>query len=88
MKQKYVKPAMVLERFTLTQNIARDCGPANREWGQPTFGDEANCGWKVPGTDMILWVYSPACNELYGPDDPFEGICYNNPEGGMPIFGS
>ncbi len=88
MKQKYVKPAMILERFTLTQSVAYTCAPGNRAWGRPSFANKNSCGWCLPGTDMILWVSEPACNDLYGPEDKFEGICYNNPDGGMPIFGS
>lgn len=87
MKMKYVKPTMIVERFTLTQNIAYDCAPHNAEWGWATLADKASCGWQLPSGD-IAWLEGDSCTDWYGEYDEIFGVCYNNPEGGMTIFGS
>lgn len=86
MKQNYVKPTIMIERFSLCQNIAADC-TAGTEWGSAVHTDKNSCGWETPGGE-VFWIDKPACNELLGPDDGFEGVCYNNSEGGLTIFGS
>lgn len=88
MKMKYVKPTMIVERFTLTQNIAYTCAPHNADWGWATYADKSSCGWQLPDGFNIAWVEAPMCNDLYGEDEGILGVCYNNPEGGMTIFGS
>lgn len=86
MKQNYVKPTIMIERFSLCQNIAAGCAPGN-EWGSANIGDKSSCGWITPG-GQILWLEGTVCKDHYGPDDEFYGVCYNNPGGGMTIFGS
>ena len=86
MIQNYVKPTIMIERFSLCQNIAAGCTTGN-EWGSATFGDKTSCGWETPGGD-IIWLEGTACNDPYGPDDEFNGVCFNNPGGGLTIFGS
>lgn len=87
MKQNYVKPTIMIERFSLCQNIAAGCTTGN-EWGSSNHGDKSSCGWQTPGGDVIWLDGSGVCNDYYGPDDEFGGVCYNNPGGGLTIFGS
>ena len=88
MKAKYVKPDLLVESFTLMQNIANTCaGAAGSTLGHPTFGDGDNCGWSLGGA-AILWAHAGACDDLVEPNTEVSGICYNNPNGGLSIFGS
>lgn len=89
MKARYVKPELMVESFTLTQNIANTCSVpgGGNSLGSPTHGDKGTCGWDVGG--IILWLEGNiACTEKLGEDDVVEGICYNNPGGDLTIFGS
>ena len=86
MKQNYVKPTIMIERFSLCQNIAADC-TAGTEWGSAALADKYSCGWATPGGD-VFWLPDSSCTEPLGPDDVVEGVCYNNSEGGLTIFGS
>lgn len=88
MKQTYVKPSIVVERFSLAQSIASGCDARNEDWGHCNHWSKNTCGWQLPDGYTVIWASNPPCNDLYGPDEPFQGICYNNPEGGMTIFGS
>lgn len=90
MKKTYVKPALAVESFVLSQSIANNCGAP---WGgtvdgAPNHADRNNCGWKVG--DWVLWVEAGSvCDIPTSVDDPVNGnICYNTPDGGYTIFGS
>ena len=90
MKMKYVKPALVVETFTLTQSIATGCGvTSDSTLGDPNMWTKATCAWNVGGFTAFL-ADSPACEgaEQVGENDDFFGVCYNNPNGGATIFGS
>lgn len=87
MKQTYVKPSVVVERFSLTQNIASTCGAYDNEWGQCNHWNKETCGWQTP-YGSVIWLDYPICDDHYGPNDDFNGICYNNPGNGLTIFGS
>lgn len=86
MKQNYVKPTIMIERFSLCQNIAAGC-TTNGEWGTCGHGDKYSCGWVIP-SGQILWLDNTGCTEILTPEDNVDGVCYNNPNGGMTIFGS
>ena len=87
MKAKYVKPMLIMERFEMTQAIATNCNAdPNSTLGDPNTWTKDVCGWVV-GTD-ILWEVEPKCNWVMGPEETYEGLCYNNPDGGTTIFGS
>lgn len=89
MKKTYVKPALAVESFVLSQSIAANCGVSGgeTEWGRPCHGDKTICGWEdILG--RVLWLSEPACKEIVGPDYGYGGICYNNPNGGATIFAS
>lgn len=92
MKEKYVKPKIILERFTLSQNIAATCqgvpGGAASMGNGPTAGNIYTCKWYFGGT--YLFISGENCE--YGPDAEGELdadiYCYNNPDGGIQMFGS
>ena len=89
MKDKYVKPLLVFESFSLSQTIARNCGDKHEgTLGESTHYDEDTCEWDLGGYTIF---YIPRCDDgPEGPDDPFEidALCYNNPNGGQEIFSS
>lgn len=87
MKQNYVKPTIMIERFSLCQNIASDC-TAGTEWGSAAHADKYSCGWYNPSGEILWLIDSNVCNDHYGPNDDVGGLCYNNPNGGLTIFGS
>ena len=86
MKKKYEKPGMYVENFSLSQSIAAGgCGAAqNPTLGKPSSADIHTCGWDVGG--IITWINTPACNDLADENDPYAGVCYNNPNGYPTIF--
>ena len=85
MKNQYVKPVLVIENFTLSQSIAYNCGK-NLNWNQATTKDVNSCGWETgfPG-DVVFMAPSNVCNVK---DEDFDGVCYNNPDGGINVFSS
>ncbi len=88
MKQKYVKPVLIKETFALSQSIAHNCGK-NLDFSHATLKSTVSCGWDIDGRDTtpgdILFYNSGACviKTQY-----FQGVCYNNPEGGFNVFNS
>ena len=90
-KKTYKKPMVKIERFDLTQKVAAGCGDfSNSTLGKPSSGDKINCGWDLG--NMIVWVADTGkgtdCTFPWGENEEFEGHCYNNPNGGLTIFGS
>lgn len=94
MKKKYVKPGIIIEDFVLAQNISGGCGavPGGNTLGKPTHWDNTtNCGWDLnDGSNYIIWVkqIGSTCTSDWPADVPYDGICYNNPQGGNSIFNS
>lgn len=89
MKKTYVKPALMLESFVLSQSIAAKCGVpgGGSDMGKPGFGDKTSCGW-IMG-DVTIWLDTmEVCNFHVGPDEPVGSVCYNTPTGDFTIFGS
>lgn len=89
MKKKYMKPAVYMETFNLSQSIAAGCGaPAGGgSLGKPAHWSKETCGWDMG--NFILWVADTVnCNEGIGTDENVNGVCYNNPNGGSSIFSS
>lgn len=87
MKQKYMKPAIVMEQFELSQSIAESCGAVNSSLGDPNLMDKHTCGWDVGFT--VVWLdTNNAC--VFPQEDyvEFQGVCYNNPSGHNTIFSS
>ena len=85
MKQKYVKPTMIVERFTLTQSIAHNCAPG-LDFGNANLKYKGQCGW-FDGETFLWGSVASKCDEYY---DGFDGVvvCYNNPDGDLAIFNS
>ena len=89
MKQTYVKPRIMIERFALTQSIASGCGavPSGSTLGEPAHYHKSTCAWNVGG--ILLFIDPNICKDKQiGENDEFMGYCYNNPDGGIAIFGS
>lgn len=88
MKQKYTKPVLIKETFTLSQSIAKNCGRL-LNFAHATMADRTNCGWDIDGnhntTADVIFMESVACT-IKTPY--FNGVCYNNPEGGFNVFNS
>lgn len=87
MKKKYEKPMIAINRFDLQQNIAATCGfKPGGSFGGPTQNDKSNCGWGFG--NITAWISPPSCDYLLKEEDVFDGVCYNNPNGGTHIFSS
>lgn len=89
MKEKYVKPAMIIERFTLTSAIARNCSDAVQKEYLTHNSIAQNCAWDIGG-GLTVFEKSPICiyeTTIY-PSDSGDIICYNNPGEGYYLFGS
>ena len=88
MKTKYVKPALVMERFEMTQSIAASCGAAaSSTLGDPNIWYKSTCAWVVGG--VALWDANANEKCTQGTADmEVEGLCYNNPTPDLQIFGS
>lgn len=88
MKEKYVKPAIFIERFSLTQNIATDCGAIeNGTLGVPRQNSADTCIWDL-GEGLNLFTTAVGCAIQLGPNDTFDGVCFNAPNSNNAIFGS
>ena len=91
MKKTYVKPALAVESFVLSQSIAVNCGVpgGGTEMGAPNHVDKISCGWEMDSA-TVIWLDTMAniCTFPVGEDEPVYGMCYNNPNGGVTIFGS
>ena len=101
MKERYVKPELLMESFSLTQTIARNCGDTHTgSFGESNHYNENTCQWVIgDGEDAIYLFFVGACDDSWAIGDPepgddeiagdfIEGLCYNNPSGGQEIFSS
>ena len=82
MKNIYVKPAMYIERFTLSQTIAHNCGE-NLDFSMAKHATKETCGWDVGG--LVIFTDFNTCESA---TEFFEGVCYNAPAGGYNVFSS
>ena len=82
MKRVYEKPVLYIERFTLTQSIAHNCG-YNLDFSMGTEKTKESCGWQVGAIEVFM---DPMICDL--PTEEFGGICYNAPAGGNNVFNS
>ena len=88
MKKEYSKPTLRVEHFSLSQSIAVNCGWTDENYlGSPTHKDKYTCGWN-DGVGNVIWLSSPTCGKLEGPDYVHEEYCYNNPTGLLTIYAS
>mgnify|MGYP003291204517 CR=1 FL=1 len=89
MKEKYTKPAFTLELFTLSSNVAENCGwrADGIDIGKPAIRSSSDCGWEYAGT--VVWVDDDhGCAMQVEEDFDIEGYCYNYPVAGNSVFGS
>lgn len=86
MKKIYKKPNISIELFSLTQNIARNCGVPHvgNDYGVHQFGDENSCCW-YDYVDRIWFIENSICD--VSPEDS-SLICYNNPNNDTVVFAS
>lgn len=84
MKAKYTKPMLVLEVFSATQSIARDCSATSIPKDQLNMSDPTNCVWDLGGG---MTVFIPGSNCILDGESMGYG-CYNNPSEGNYIFRS
>lgn len=82
MKKAYEKPVLYIERFTLSQSIAHNCGE-NLDFGMATQTTKETCGWNVGPYEIFMDRL--ICDR---PTKYFDGVCYNAPDGGYNIFAS
>ena len=90
MKKTYVKPALAVESFVLSQNIANNCDVpgGGTDLGRPMQGSREVCGWEDP-LGRVFWLEAmQACSTKVDEDFTNGAVCYNNPGGGFTIFGS
>ncbi len=86
MKLEYVKPRILVERFTLTQSIAASCGVVNgTTFGKPTSQSATTCGWDLNGSLLFTSSTVNICTEIVAEGSEVAGYCYNNPAN-MPAF--
>lgn len=84
MKEKYVKPLLAVEMFSMVQSVARDCAD-NIPKENLTFSDLPKCEWNLGGGFILFVVGVSECNM----DGESSGIvCYNNPDPDKLIFRS
>lgn len=83
MKNKYVKPTLSVEMFSLTQAIARDCGDSIPQ-SQLSSNDANTCYWDLGGTNQVFIVKQHCTID----GTTMEYVCYNNPSEGNYIFRS
>lgn len=90
MKEKYMKPHIRIEYFSLNQSVATSCGwNSNDYYGKPGHGDPYSCTW-TEITGDVYWATPAACGEenvVSGDLEIGEG-CYNAPSGSQQIFAS
>lgn len=82
MKKAYQKPMLIVERFTLSQTIAHNCGK-NLDFSMATHATIETCGWDIVGMEFFM---DPTICDFSA--EYFEGVCYNAPEGGYNVFNS
>ena len=73
----------------MSQSITHNCGK-NLNFSHATRKRANSCGWDIDGNNVgtstdVLFYASGACmiKTQY-----FQGVCYNNPEGGFNVFNS
>ena len=88
MEKKYVKPDVYVERFELSQTVAKSCGwTSDSTVGKPTQADIDVCGWDMG--NFVFFATDSSCSTIFPVDTEIEGVgCYNNPNGEQTIFAS
>ena len=88
MKETYVKPEIIIERFSLTQNIANGCGAVNQgTLGAPLSTAKESCAWDLGGVTLFM-SSGNGCMKGLDDDDVVESHCYNAPNSNVAMFGA
>lgn len=88
MKKIYIKPIVQIERFTISQSVAQNCGYNDDVFtGFPTQADKNSCGWN-DGYGEVYWTSNVTCGGEYSEDLEVGEVCYNNPNGAPTVFAS
>lgn len=90
MKKQYSKPGIIIEEFTISQNISSGCGVpgGGGSLGKPAHWSKETCAWDMGNITVFLEGMDVCVDIQLQPDDEFGGICYNNPGGESTIFSS
>ena len=90
MKEKYVKPVIMIERFSLTQSIAVACGSSVvNPLAKHNHSDAFSCAWIMPEGSVFTNADHGCVDIEPDPDNvDFWNYCYNNPTADMLMFGS
>lgn len=84
MKKVYEKPAVYIERFDLSQSIAKGCTVEDTYSGtEAQQGDLSTCGILFGGSTYFLDSLETIC-----PDGEYSEFCYNAPMEGSILFSS
>lgn len=83
MKKTYTKPVLNMESFSLSQTIAYGCGN-NLDFKYATHRNKYDCKWET-GFGEAVFLTKDTCDIA---DEDYDGVCYNNPEGGWNAFAS
>lgn len=84
MKKIYSKPEILFENFTLSTNVAGDCGKI------VTTHAENVCGIYFTGIGNVFMTGTDGCSDLQvtSDDGQFNGICYHVPTETNLLFNS
>ncbi len=89
MKETYLKPKIYFESFALAQTIAKNCGDTHQSTlGESTHYNEQTCTWDMGGYTIFFLDHYDDGPENEEEEVESEGVCYNNPDGGVEIFSS
>lgn len=85
MKKEYSKPRIIIDDFSITQNIA-SCGYAGGN--KYSHSSPEKCTWDIGGGVTVFAKGTGLCMKEISPGEKFGEICYNNPSGITTVFGS
>lgn len=84
MKKIYLKPEIMFESFTLSENIAGNC-----ELKTNLPSSDAGCGYPTRGGVVFVEQIISACDTPpNNGGDVHDGFCYHNPSDGSNLFNS
>lgn len=79
MKKTYMKPALYVENFELSQSIAAGCTAQKSGLGKASFYNPETCGWDFNGQTYFAYGTNPDCKDA----GEIEVVCYNAPNGNI-----
>lgn len=92
MRQTYMKPKMIVERFALSQSITASCAGVTPGMAFDPVGPQqwsaSTCVWQSGSMQMFILNQNCSFGPEVGEEFEYEGYCYNNPTTGMSMFSS